>query len=79
MWHCLCHGENEGCMMEDDDLKEEIANMDESDSKKLLKAAYKTSLKKSKEEGSKQSTKVKQKNAKMRKMFRSFSKSNKGV
>ena len=61
-------------MMED--LKEEIKVMEDGDSKELLKAAYKVSMKKNKD---KSKTEVKSKNAKMRKMFKSFSKPNKGV
>ena len=61
-------------MMED--LKEEIKDMEESDSKELLKAAYKVSMKKASE---KSKTEIKSKNAKMRKMFKSFSSKNKGV
>ena len=55
-----------------EDIKEDIKEMEDGDSKELLKAAYKASLKKSREEG-KQKTKVSKKNAKMRKMFKSFS------
>jgi high-affinity K+ transport system ATPase subunit B len=61
-----------------EDIKEDIKEMEDGDSKELLKAAYKASLKKSREEG-KQKTKVSKKNVKMRKMFKSFSKLNKGV
>ena len=42
----------------EEDLKEEIKGMEDGDSKELLKAAYKASLKKSKSEESKQKTKT---------------------
>lgn len=63
----------------EEDLKEEIKGMEDGDSKELLKAAYKASLKKSKSEESKQKTKTSKSKATMRKLFKSFSKSNKGV
>ena len=66
--------------MEDSkEMREEIENMEDGDSKELLKAAYKTSMKKKQNLDGKHITKVNQKNAKMRKMFKSFSKKNKGV
>ena len=67
-------------MMEDStEMKEEINSMEEGDSKELLKAAYKASMKKKQDLDGKHKTKVNQKNAKMRKMFKSFSEKNKGV
>ncbi len=66
--------------MEDElEIKEEISNMEDGNSKELLKAAYKASLKKRQELGSKHITKVNKHNTKMRKMFKSFSEKNKGV
>lgn len=66
--------------MEDaSEIKEEISNMEDGDSKELLKAAYKASMKKKQDLNGKHKTKVNQKNAKMRKMFKSFSEKNKGV
>ena len=62
-----------------EDLKEEIKDMEDGDSKELLKAAYKASMKKKQDMNGKHKTKVSQKNAKMRKMFKSFSEKNKGV
>tara|TARA_Y100001938_G_C7882919_1_gene325918 strand:+ start:144 stop:341 length:198 start_codon:yes stop_codon:yes gene_type:complete len=62
-----------------EEIKEEIKAMDEGDSKELLKAAHKVSLKKAKNENSKGISQIKRRNAKMRKMFRSFSKINLGV
>ena len=67
-------------MMDDSkETREEIDNMEEGDSKELLKAAYKSSMRKKKDLDGKHKTKVSQKNAKMRKMFKSFSSKNKGV